>query len=220
MPGKNVKLLAGKPAIAYSIRAALDSELFDRVIVSTDSEAIAEISRAAGAETPFMRAPELSGDHTGVSEVTLDALERVDGDGTRYDAVCQLMANCPLRNAEDVRSSHSQFVATGANAQLSVTSYGWLNPWWAMRMDPDHRLEHILPDSLGKRSQDLPELFCPTGAVWWATSDALRKERTFHTSDKQGWQMPWYRAIDIDSDDDWRMAEMMLGLAGRLQTAK
>lgn len=220
VPAKNIKLLAGKPAIVYTIQAAIDSDLFDRVIVSTDNDAIADVARVAGAEIPFMRAEELSGDHTGVSEVTLDALHRVDADASRYDAVCQLMANCPLRNAEDIRASYMQFSSGQAAAQISVTNYGWLNPWWAMRMDGEHRLEHILPDSLGKRSQDLPEVYCPTGAVWWATSEALRQEGTFHTADKRGWEMPWYRAIDIDSEDDWRMAEVMLELSGRVGTAK
>lgn len=220
VPRKNIKLLAGKPAIVYTIQAAFDSELFTRVIVSTDSDEIADVARAAGAEVPFMRSADLSGDHTGVSDVTLDAINRVDANGSKYANVCQLMANCPLRNAEDIRSSHEQFMSSGANAQLSVTEYGWLNPWWAMRMDSDHKLEHVLPDALGKRSQDLPQVFCPTGAVWWAKSAVLRKERTFHTNDKRGWEMPWYRAIDIDSEDDWRMAELLLELSGRVGTSR
>ncbi|MBA3657011.1 MAG: acylneuraminate cytidylyltransferase family protein [Gemmatimonadaceae bacterium] len=212
VPGKNVRLLGGKPAIAYSIEAAFDSGLFDRVIVSTDSDDIASVARAAGADVPFVRGSNLSDDHAPVSEVTADALARVDQEADRYDAVCQLMANCPLRNSDDIKSSYDQFSKTGAATQISVTSYGWLNPWWAVRSDSSFRLTHILPDALGRRSQDLPEVFCPTGAVWWAKSGILRSTRDFHIEDKRGWAMPWYRAIDIDTEDDWRMAEMLLDI--------
>lgn len=209
VPGKNIRLLAGKPTIQYSIDAALESRLFERVIVSTDSEEIADVAKRGGAEIPFMREPALADDFTPVSEVTLDALERIDAD-SHFEAVCQLMANCPLRNADDIRSSYGQFSSSGAGAQISVTDYGWLNPWWAVNMDETFRLTHILPDALGKRSQDMPELFCPTGAVWWAKAAVLRAERTFHATDKCGWRMPWTRAVDIDGEDDWRMAELLI----------
>ncbi|MBA2687737.1 MAG: acylneuraminate cytidylyltransferase family protein [Gemmatimonadaceae bacterium] len=215
VPGKNVKLLAGKPAIVYTIEAAIASDLFDRIVVSTDSKSIADIAVAAGAEVPFVREAALSGDHTAVSDVTVDALMRVDPDAAKYDFICQLMANCPLRNADDIVSSYRQFSESGAGAQISVTSYGWFNPWWAVERDADFRLKHILPEALGKRSQDLPDVYCPTGAVWWARSEVLRKERNFHTDDKRGWEMPWYRAVDIDSEEDWRMAEALLKMAAR-----
>ncbi len=207
VPGKNTRMLAGKPAIVYSIEAAISCGLFDAVVVSTDSEHIADIARAAGAAVPFMRDASLSGDHTGVSEVTLDALNRLDPHKANYDSVCQLMANCPLRTADDILASHAQFAATGADTQISVTNYGWLNPWWAVTMDEEFSLTHILPESLGKRSQDLPAVFCPTGAVWWAKAEVLRAELTFHAAGKRGWEMPWYRAVDIDSEDDWKFAE-------------
>ncbi len=135
VPGKNIRPLAGKPLIAYTIEAALESKLFHRVVVSTDSEDIAAVARTNGAEVPFLRSAEISDDVTPISAATADALERLDPDGTQYQFVAQLMANCPLRTAEDVVSSHKQFSETAADTQISVVRYGWQNPWWAMRRD-------------------------------------------------------------------------------------
>jgi pseudaminic acid cytidylyltransferase len=213
VPGKNVRPLAGKPLIAYTIDAARDSGLFARVVVSTDSEDIAEIARRYGAETPFVRAPGLADDVTPVSAVTVDALDRLDPAGDTYDAVCQLMANCPLRTAEDVVASHQQFAKTGAESQLSVVRYGWQNPWWAMKRTPEMTLQPLFEQAMTQRSQDLPELFCPTGAIWWAKTDALRVAGTFHLPGRTGWEIPWMRGVDIDTEEDWVMAEVLLRLA-------
>jgi CMP-N-acetylneuraminic acid synthetase len=217
VPLKNIRELCGRPAIAYSIDAALESGLFERVVVSTDSEQIASVAVACGAEVPFMRDAVLADDHAPVSAATVDALERLDSAGTSFRAVAQLMANCPLRNARDIRDSYDQFASSGAAGQISITRYGWLNPWWAVVRDPDFRLRNILPESLGRRSQDLPEVFCPTGAIWWATADALRAERTFHTADKRGWEIPWQRAVDVDTQEDWEMAEMLMKMNATLK---
>ena len=210
IPAKNVRPLAGQPLIVYSIAAARDSGLFSEVVVSTDSEAIAAIARDAGAQVPFLRAADLSDDHTPVSAATCDALRRLDPDGTRYDAVAQLMANCPLRTADDVRASYAAFQASGADVQLSVCRYGWLNPWWAMRLGDDGALEPIMGERLAERSQDQPELVCPSGAVWWARSPTLVAEGTFHTDRRTGWLLPWERALDIDTEEDWRVAETLV----------
>lgn len=209
VPGKNVRLLHGKPALQYTIDAALHSKLFERVIVSTDEQKIADLAISLGAEAPFLRSAELSDDFTPASDVTIDALARADSI-SRVKAVCQLMPNCPLRNAQDIQDSYTQFSSSGALTQISITSYGWLNPWWAVRRNEDMQLEHVMPELVAHRSQDLQQLFCPTGAVWWADCDALKKTGTFHTPDKHGWEIPWQRAVDIDSEEDWKMAELLL----------
>lgn len=207
IPQKNIKPLGGKPLLAYTLEAALGSSRFDRVIVSTDDPAIAALAESLGAEAPFTRAAQLADDHTPSSLVTLDTIERL---GLPDDAqVAQLLPNCPFRTAEDVCSSHDHFSASDSKAQLSVTRYGWLNPWWAFTMD-ERGLEPLFADELKKRSQDLPTLYCPTGAIWWTTAGTLRQEKTFHTEHKTGWELPWQRAIDIDDDDDWQMAEFLL----------
>jgi N-acylneuraminate cytidylyltransferase len=208
VPGKNTRDLLGRPAIAYTIDAALECGLFERVVVSTDSEAISAVARACGAEVPFLRNPALADDQTPVSAATVDALERL-GSGT-FEHVAQLMPTCPLRTADDIRTSHEAFVESGMPAQLSVARFGFQNPWWAVRRDPAGMLVPLFTDRITARSQDLPELFCPTGAVWWARAPVLLRERTFHVPGRSGWELPWQRAVDIDTEDDWQLAELLL----------
>lgn len=209
VPRKNIRDLLGRPALAYTIEAALEAGLFGRVVVSTDSDEVAAVARHWGAEVPFLRDPALADDVTPVSAATVDALERLDPDGD-IGAVAQLMPNCPLRTADDVRASHAAFVASGSEAQLSVSRFGWQTPWWAMQRDERGVLSPLFPARATARSQDLPELFCPTGAIWWATAAVLRRERTFHVPGRTGWELAWDRAVDVDTESDWLMAEQFL----------
>ena len=217
IPGKNVRPLAGTPLIAYTIAAALDSGLFEEVVVSTDSPEIAEIASHYRAQVPFLRDEQLSDDFTPVSEVTADTLLRVDPAGGRFESVAQLMANCPLRTADDVRASYEQFRRTRAESQVSVVRYGWQNPWWALRRNDEYKLAPLFPEQMSVRSQDQAELFCPTGAIWWARTETLRRTRTFHLENRTGWELPWERGIDIDSFQDLALAEVLLRLANSEQ---
>jgi CMP-N-acetylneuraminic acid synthetase len=220
IPGKNLKLLAGKPAIGYTILAAIESGLFQRIVVTTDSKEIAEVALKFGAEVPFLRGAHLADDVTPVSEATADALCQLASSGLRFDHVGQLMANCPLRNAADLADSYRQFQVTEADSQISVVRYGWQNPWWAMRRNDEYRLESLFDEARAARSQDLPELFCPTGAIWWARSEVVAREKTFYTENVKGWEIPWERGIDIDTADDWAMAEVLLELSRREHSSK
>lgn len=213
VPGKNIKPLDGKPVIAYTIAAARDSGLFEQVVVSTDSDGIAEVAQRYGAEVPFLRDASLADDLTPVSAATADALLRLDPAGDKFDCVAQLMPCCPLRTADDVRSSYRQFEPGGAESQISVVRYGWQNPWWAMRRNEECELEPLFKEQMTARSQDLAELFCPTGAIWWARAAALRRTKTFHLERRTGWEIPWQRGIDIDTLEDWAMAEVLLKLS-------
>jgi N-acylneuraminate cytidylyltransferase len=209
IPRKNIRKFMGRPLIACTIEAALESGIFARVIVSTDDEEVAEISRSFGAEVPFMRTAALADNHTASSPVTADALERLDPLGGRYAYVAQLLPTCPLRNASDVRASFQQMLATGAPAQISITRFGWPYPWWALERDAQLRLVPLFPEATQKRSQDLPPLFGPVGAIWWAKAESLRQTHDFYMPDHSGWEIPWERAVDIDTEDDWRMAELL-----------
>lgn len=210
VPGKNERVLLGRRLIEYTIEAALTSGVFERVVVSTDSESIADISRGAGADVPFIREASLADDQAHVSAVTVDALERLAREGSTYVHVAQLLPNCPLRTAEDLQQSYEHFVLSGADVQISVARYGWQSPWWAMRAGPRGELIPLFQSEATQRSQDLTELVCPTGAVWWARTDALLRERTFHIHGRVGWEMPADRAVDIDTPDDLDLAEALL----------
>jgi pseudaminic acid cytidylyltransferase len=212
IPGKNIRPLVGKPIIAYTIAAALESGLFQRVVVSTDSLRIAEVARHYGAEVPFLRDLNLADDFTPVSSVTADALLWLDPVGDKFHSVAQLMPCCPLRTAADVADSYRQFERTGAESQISVVRYGWQNPWWAMRSNEQRELKPVFEEQMSSRGQDLPDLYCPTGAIWWARTDILRRTMTFHLDNRTGWEIPWQRGIDIDTFEDWAMAEVLCEL--------
>jgi N-acylneuraminate cytidylyltransferase len=182
--------------------------------VSTDSEEIADVARRHGAEIPFLRSSEISDDVTPVSAATADALERLDPDGTQFKFVAQLMANCPLRTAKDLVSSYKQFCETASDAQISIVRYGWQNPWWAMKRDASNfALDPLFPSEMKARSQDLPELFCPTGAIWWGKTGVIREQRTFHIPGRTGWEIEWQHGVDIDTIEDMEFAEVLLGLS-------
>ena len=212
IPDKNIRPLNGKPMIAYTIAAALESGLFERVVVSTDSPKIAEVARHYEAEVPFLRNENLADDFTPVSAVTVDALLQLDPAGDKFASVAQLMPNCPLRTAADVTDSHKQFEKTSAESQISVVRYGWQNPWWAMHLNERHELEPVFKEQMAARSQDLSELYCPTGAIWWARTKALRQTKTFHLENRTGWEIPSQRGIDVDTLEDWAMAELLFGV--------
>ena len=210
IPYKNMRELCGKSIIGYTIEAAVNSGVFDKVVVSTDDEKIAEVADSFGAEIPFVRGLTLSDDFTPVSLATLDAVTRLDPTGEKYDSVAQLMANCPLRSSADIHASYAQFIDSDADSQLSVSRYSWLNPWWAMSMDDNHILNPLFAEALSARSQDLKEVFCPTGAIWWIKSRVLRAEKTFHIQGRSGWEIDWKNGFDIDTEEDWELAEVLM----------
>jgi pseudaminic acid cytidylyltransferase len=213
IPKKNIRFFGGKPMIAHTIVAARESGLFDCVMVSTDCEEIAEIAQKFGGEIPFLRGRSLADDLTPVSEATADALSRLDPGGERFSFVAQLMANCPLRSADDLRDSFRQFEQAKVESQISVVRYGWQNPWWAMRRNEKNELQPLFREQMTARSQDLQELYCPTGAIWWAQAESLRRTKTFHLENRTGWEISWQHGIDIDTPDDWAMAEALLQIA-------
>jgi pseudaminic acid cytidylyltransferase len=207
--------------IAYTIEAALQSGVFEHVVVSTDDAEIAEVSKQFGAEVPFVREVTLADDHTPASLVTLNALEKLDPEGTTYKYVSQLMPNCPLRDAVNIQKSFEQFRNNNADAQLSINRFGWLNPWWAFKMADNNdstrqnQLEPLFPEAFKTRSQDLATLYALTGALWWAKTDILKREKTFHTATRTGFELSWQHALDIDDEDDWKMAEVLLMMNAR-----
>lgn len=207
IPHKNVVDFCGKPMIAWTIEAARESGLFHRILVSTDDDNIAEVSKKWGAEVPFLRA-NYADDHTSVSEATASALQQaMDHWQERYACAVQLMANCPLRTAGDINRAVTQFELQDRSFQISCFKYGWMNPWWAVELGGRGIPERLFPEASGQRSQDLPELFCPTGAIWIARADALLQTKTFYGPDHVFEPITWESAVDIDDYDDMRFAK-------------
>ena len=196
--------------IAWTIEAALKTNMFDMVLVSTDCNEIAKISLKYGAEVPFLRKAHYD-DNSTVSEATRSALKQLKKfNGKNYDTVVQLMANCPFRNSNDIIEAWNFFNSSNHNFQISCFKYGWVNPWWACKLDSKNNPIPIFPDDIrNRRSQDLPEVYCPTGAIWIAKTDELIKEGTFHSYGQKFFPISWKSAIDIDDYDDLEMAKKL-----------
>lgn len=207
LPRKNILDFHGKPMLAWTVEAALSSGQFDRVLVSTDDEEIAEVGRAFGAEVPFLRM-QAQDDMATSSQATLVALSQAEAYwGTPFDVVTQLMPNCPLRDAEDIRQAIAFFLDNDAHAQISCFRFGWMNPWWAAKLDGKGTPEYLFPEARLSRSQDLPPLYCPSGAIWTARVSMLKTENTFYIPGHVLHPMNWLSAIDIDDAEDLAMAK-------------
>ncbi|WP_277678297.1 cytidylyltransferase domain-containing protein [Gracilibacillus dipsosauri] len=210
IPNKNRMEFHGKPMLAWTILAAKESQLFDHIIVSTDNEKIAEISQKYGAEVPFLRKKHAD-DQSPVSLASFSALIEAEKFFEKeFSTIVQLMPNCPLRTSEDIRNSINYFEKSNTAFQISVTRYQWLNPWWALHIDKNNQPKPIFEEELRSRSQDLPELYCPTGAIWIAQAEAFKKEKTFYGKNYQICELDWESAIDIDTKEDLAMAELLM----------
>lgn len=206
IPRKNIIDFDGRPMIDWTVRAALDSGCFEEVLVSTDSEEIALAGKAAGAAVPFLRT-EHADDFVPVSKATISALKQAEVHWrTRFDEVVQLMPNCPLRGAEHIRGAVDHFTRQGGGHQISCFRFGWMNPWWAVRLDEGMAPTPMFADAAAQRSQDLPPLYCPTGAIWIAERDSLLRAGSFYAPGHRFFPMDWEAAVDIDDMDDLRMA--------------
>jgi N-acylneuraminate cytidylyltransferase len=212
IPGKNIIDFGGRPMIAWTIQAALDSGIFNKVLVSTDSAEIAEISIHHGALVPFLRKNNAD-DMTPASQATLSSLVQAEKHwDTNFDTVVQLMPNCPLRTAKDIRESMNIFTERASKFQISVFRYGWMNPWWAMTVDKVGIPERLFESASQNRSQDLEALYCPTGAIWIAKRESLIAADTFYGPGYRVNELSWLSAIDIDDEGDLAMAQCALAL--------
>ncbi|OXL20545.1 acylneuraminate cytidylyltransferase family protein [Psychrobacter sp. DAB_AL32B] len=210
IPKKNITDFNGQPMIAWTIKAARESKLFDRILVSTDDSAIAEVSIRAGAEVPFLR-EDFADDYSTVSEATTFALQQaMEYWNEEYSVVVQLMANCPLRTSVDIQLLVAIFEAKKRTAQISCFEYGWMNPWWAATINDEGRPTQVFSETLTQRSQDLPKLYCPTGAIWISTVKALLAHQTFYSPDYTFEPISLKSAMDIDDYEDLEIANVLV----------
>lgn len=212
IPNKNIVDFLGKPIIAWTIDAAKNSNLFDRIIVSTDDKKIAAVAESYSVEVPFLRT-ECADDFSTVSEATIFALKQAkEYYAEEYEYVVQLMANCPLRTGNDIVAAFDNFRTKNFNFQISCFKFGWMNPWWAVELNNDFVPKNLFPETANKRSQDLPNLYCPTGAIWIARYDKLIAEKTFYGEDYRMFPIDWKAAVDIDNYDDLEMAKLLYNM--------
>ena len=208
IPRKNIREFAGKPMIAHSIGCALASGLFDRVVVSTDDDEISRTAREFGAEVPFRRPAPLSNDHAGTIEVIAHAIRWLEDAGDKPAAVCCIYATAPFVRGEDVRHGLAILEAGSWQYVFSATTFAF-PVFRSFARNADGGLQMFFPEHFTTRSQDLPEAMHDAGQFYWGRAQAwLSHARIF---DK--WStivpVPRWRVQDIDTEEDWRRAELM-----------
>lgn len=206
IPHKNIVEFCKKPMICWTIEAARDSGIFDDIWISTDDEMIKQVCKQYESnKIHIINRETCNDDHSTVSQATIATLKQLEKMGHTYDTVVQLMANCPNRGWADTRNSYDNFVEIGSKFQLSCFMFGFMNPWWAVKIS--ERPEPLFPEALKTRSQDLPKLYCPTGAIWIADVKALYEAGTFYGPNYKMHPIPWESAVDIDDMEDLKFGE-------------
>jgi pseudaminic acid cytidylyltransferase len=205
---KNIRLFHGKPIISYPIKAALETNLFDRVLVSTDCDEIAEVSKSYGAEVPFTRPAELSGDHVMTAPVLMHALDWLKENRQEPKYFCILLATSPFVRSEDIERGYDITRETEAVSVFSVTTFPY-PIFRSLKMNDNSRLEMFWPEHLLTRSQDLPEAYHDAGHFYWAETKRYREEQRMFSSDAVPVVIPRWLVQDIDTEEDWIRAEMI-----------
>lgn len=208
IPRKNIKLFCGKPIMAWSIEAALQSGCFDQVVVSTDDAEIAQVARQHGALVPFMRPAELADDHTGTTAVIRQAIEWHQAHGHSPSQVCCIYATAPFVCGEDLRRGQVALAQAGCDYSFSVTSYVFPIQR-ALRLTTDHRVEMFHPEHFNTRSQDLEAAYHDAGQFYWGRAVAWLQERQIFGVNSVPVILPRHRVQDIDTAEDWLQAEWL-----------
>ena len=198
---KNVIEFCGKPMLAWSIEAALESGEIDDLVVSTEDEEIAVVAKEWGAEVPFMRPEILAVDPAGVEIVALDALERLENLGRTYDRIIILLATSPLRNAHDIKRAAQIFEQQSGSSLMSVTQFEH-SPYSAYQDTADGLLEPVFPKMNRKKSQELPPAYRCNGAIHVLDVEFFKRTKSYTCAPLLKYEMPQSRSVDIDTSDD------------------
>jgi len=202
IPRKNVKPFMGKPMVAYAIGAALESKLFDEVMVSTDDAEIAEIAQAHGATVPFLRSAATANDFATTADVLNEVIAEYAKRGVSFDEFCCVYPCVPFLTGKLLVEAHAAFAASGADSLMPVVKYSFPIQR-AVRLTAEGFLEYREPENAPKRSQDLEPMYHDVGMFYF------HKTVTFGQKGKVAmFEMPEERIQDIDTIDDWKMAEM------------
>ena len=210
VPGKNKKILNQKPLIYYSICAAKESCMFDKVVVSTDDIEIAEIAKIYGAEVPFLRPDYLSGDNISSDEVIRHALEYYENEGEMFEYVCKLQPTSPLRTSDNIRMAIKELEASSFKAIVSVCECEH-SPLWMGVLPSNLCMKDFMDKHLRETNrQELPRFYRLNGAIYISEVDEFKKNGGFIGDNTIAYVMEQERSIDIDNELDFWIAEMVM----------
>ncbi len=206
---KNIKLLCGRPLLAYTVDAAVNSKGLTHTILSTEDPEIAEIGKALGVDVPFLRSPQLAEDTTPTFPVVMNAVETLEAMGERYDAICLLQPTNPLRRAEDIDACLEMLVETGADSVISILPVpDTYNPKWVYWRNTDGSMALSTGESEPvTRRQDLPPAFHREGSVYVTRTEVLSTRQSLYGENVQGYSISPEHSSNIDTQQDWNEVE-------------
>ena len=214
IPRKNIREFCGKPMISYSIAAAIDSELFDIIMVSTDDDEIAKVAIDFGAEVPFLRSRENSDDYTGTGDVMYEVISEYESRGASFAAACCLYATAPLRSYTDLQAMNRIFLDNSdCKAVVAVTSFSHY-PHQAFELYDDGKISSFWPELASKKRDELPTFVAGNGSSYAINVKEFLQIGDFYADKMTGlysYYMPPARSIDIDDIDDYNLLLAILG---------
>lgn len=206
---KNIKNLNGKPLMAYTIEAAVSSEEFDEIMVSTDSEEYADIARSWGASVPFLRSTENSTDNASSWDMVEEVLRGYQRMGHEYDTFCLLQPTSPLRTGMDIKEAYKLYREKADFAVVSVCEAEH-SPLWCGHLPPDHEFKNFIkPDAIGQR-QASEKYYRINGAIYIADVNRFYTEKFLYCEGSYAYLMPQLRSVDIDTEIDFKLAEAII----------
>ena len=215
IPRKNIKEFCGKPILAYSIQAALESEIFDEVMVSTDDEEIAEITRKYGAKIPFMRSNEKSDDFATTADVLLEVIAEYKKIGKEYDYICCIYPTAPFVTAEKLKNAAKLLENESVQSVVPVVEFSF-PPMRGMHIR-DEKLEFCFPEYALKRSQDIEKMYHDCGQFYFVNTKDFLREKKLVMLNTKALIVPESEVQDIDTPEDWKIAEMKYRLLKETQ---
>ena len=208
IPRKNVRPFCGRPMIAWPIAAARASGCFDRIVVSTDDEEIANVAIAAGAEVPFLRPAALADDHTPTIPVVAHAIDQLRAAGDAIDLACCIYATAPFLQPASLREGLTLLETQGCQYAFSVTSFP-APIQRALRLTREGRVEMFHPELFNVRSQDLEPAYHDAAQFYWGRAEAWLQGKPLFSRDAAPVVLPRHLVQDIDTPEDWAAAEAM-----------
>ena len=212
VPRKNIRLLCGKPLLQYTAESALAALRLSRVILSTESEEIAEVGRRAGLEVPFLRPAELAEDTTPMLPVVQHAVRSMERSGARFDAICLLQPTNPLRRSEDIDACIELLEQSDSDAVVTVLPVpAEYNPHWVYFRGQNSLLRLSTGEASPiTRRQDLPPAFHREGSVYVTRRDVVMEQDSLYGRRLAGYQLDPQRSVNIDGPEDWARATELL----------
>ena len=206
IPRKNIKSFQGKPIIAYSIIAAIESGLFDEVMVSTNDIEIAEIAKFYGASIPFLRSEENSNDFATTVDVLTEVLDSYTKEGKDFNYICCIYPTAPFVSTTRLMEGF-EMLSLGADSVLPILSFDY-PIWRSFKINENNCLEYNWKEYINSRSQDLPKVYHDAGQWYWVNCNKLKEIGSMIFDTTRGLHLSPFEAHDIDTIDDWKLAEL------------